>query len=1014
MIPIRLTIEGLYSYQERQTIDFAALTAGGLFGIFGATGSGKSSILEAISYVLYGETERMNAREGRNYNMMNLKSDRAFIDFEFRNYQNRLFRATRELRRNSKRFDDVRPPKAVMYREEHGTWVPLDHTDAAKVIGLSYDNFKRTIIIPQGQFREFLELGAADRTRMMKEIFQLHRFDLQDKVRLLTSENNSKLDQAEGQLKGYEAVSKEEIETRESRQKEQEVLEKEAAEEHRKIDDRFRQLKLLKSDYADLKEKEKKFSRMEKQVTDIEETEQKLFQYERFSKIFGQLLRDSDRGREKMQTHRKLYETAGKELEKITEALKNEERELDKILPWYEDLTAKRAEENELEIILKLLVLQEELKNADLRTEKGRALVKGEEEKSEKVRKDILQRETRMAEWKSNRMDTALVSELRDWFAKQDALAKDDWSGKVRIENFRKELSALMLMLEKKEVTREHFSEKYDAALQTLEQRKRKLEEQRNELEVRRELARYAHELHEGEPCPLCGSTEHPEVNVPEDVSSEIGEITGGLQSLEEHLNLLRKEKSEMERVLENIRFLEKQLSDEEKAVAEVSVQVVKHRQSFRWEGFHPDRREDFEEKLKLSSQNERRTEEAEKELMDLRKKLDEHQNNQKKYREGLEKIRMQAEGNRAAQKAYLSGLRVLNYENFKGQPTAGIEDRMKNLKLKNDRVETDYRRISDKIRELTTQKASGEARLNGIREQWQTLEEEVKMLNKEIATRLRHEQIEEVQLVQIVLAAELDPSAERDRIQKFRHDFELLSSRIQDLTGRLKAAAFDFERFGAEEEKWKKSADRLKEINEAGIVLRQEIIRLKKQLEEKQKLLEVREQLFRRGENLRIMSRLFTGSGFVEYVSTIYLSQLCDLANVRFQRMTRNQLSLRLGANNDFEIVDYLNEGRCRSVKTLSGGQSFQVSLALALALAESVQANTLADKNFFFIDEGFGTQDPESINIIFETLLHLNKENKIVGIISHVDELKDRIPLSLTVKKDAERGSLVTPTLL
>src|SRR5690606_2723678 len=139
---------------------------------------------------------------GRNYNMMNLKSDRAFIDFEFRNYQNRLFRATRELRRNSKRFDDVRPPKAVMYREEHGTWVPLDHTDAAKVIGLSYDNFKRTIIIPQGQFREFLELGAADRTRMMKEIFQLHRFDLQDKVRLLTSENNSKLDQAEGQLKG--------------------------------------------------------------------------------------------------------------------------------------------------------------------------------------------------------------------------------------------------------------------------------------------------------------------------------------------------------------------------------------------------------------------------------------------------------------------------------------------------------------------------------------------------------------------------------------------------------------------------------------------------------------------------------------------------------------------------------------------------------------------------------------------------------------------------------------------
>ena len=124
---------------------------------------------------------------------------------------------------------------------------------------------------------------------------------------------------------------------------------------------------------------------------------------------------------------------------------------------------------------------------------------------------------------------------------------------------------------------------------------------------------------------------------------------------------------------------------------------------------------------------------------------------------------------------------------------------------------------------------------------------------------------------------------------------------------------------------------------------------------------------------------------------------------------MTRNQLSLQLNEENDFEILDYLNEGRSRSVKTLSGGQAFQVSLSLALALAESVQSQAKADKKFFFIDEGFGTQDEESINIIFETLLNLNKENKIVGIISHVETLKDRIPQSLKIEKDAERGSLI-----
>ena len=187
------------------------------------------------------------------------------------------------------------------------------------------------------------------------------------------------------------------------------------------------------------------------------------------------------------------------------------------------------------------------------------------------------------------------------------------------------------------------------------------------------------------------------------------------------------------------------------------------------------------------------------------------------------------------------------------------------------------------------------------------------------------------------------------------------------------------------------------------------EILRLEKEFESKKELLKELAQVEKRSENLKILSNLFKGAGFVQYVSSIYLSQLCDHANVRFNRMTRGQLSLHLNENNDFEIKDYLNEGKSRSVKTLSGGQAFQVSLSLALALAESVQSNAKAEKNFFFIDEGFGTQDAESINIVFETLQSLQKENRIVGIISHVEELKERIPISLQITKDEERGSLI-----
>src|SRR5690606_335003 len=193
MIPIRLTIEGLYSYQERQTIDFTSLIEAGLFGIFGAVGSGKSSILEAITFVLYGETERLNLRDKRYYNMMNLKSNRSYIEFDFINFEKRVFRATREFKRHSKNFDDVKTSAVQFYEYKEEIWIPVADTTARAIIGLSYDNFKRTIIIPQGQFKEFIELGATERTKMMKEIFNLQKYDLQDKASKLISETNSRL-----------------------------------------------------------------------------------------------------------------------------------------------------------------------------------------------------------------------------------------------------------------------------------------------------------------------------------------------------------------------------------------------------------------------------------------------------------------------------------------------------------------------------------------------------------------------------------------------------------------------------------------------------------------------------------------------------------------------------------------------------------------------------------------------------------------------------------------------------
>src|SRR5690606_20279128 len=127
MIPIKLELQGLYSYKEKQTVDFAQLTAAGLFGIFGAVGSGKSSILAAIMLALYGNTERLAAR-GEKTSMVNLQSDMLSISFEFKAGKNNreIYKATYISKRNKKNFDDVKPAEHLFYHKTEEGWMPIE------------------------------------------------------------------------------------------------------------------------------------------------------------------------------------------------------------------------------------------------------------------------------------------------------------------------------------------------------------------------------------------------------------------------------------------------------------------------------------------------------------------------------------------------------------------------------------------------------------------------------------------------------------------------------------------------------------------------------------------------------------------------------------------------------------------------------------------------------------------------------------------------------------------------
>ncbi|MGL5244190.1 MAG: SbcC/MukB-like Walker B domain-containing protein, partial [Sarcina sp.] len=152
------------------------------------------------------------------------------------------------------------------------------------------------------------------------------------------------------------------------------------------------------------------------------------------------------------------------------------------------------------------------------------------------------------------------------------------------------------------------------------------------------------------------------------------------------------------------------------------------------------------------------------------------------------------------------------------------------------------------------------------------------------------------------------------------------------------------------------------------------------------------------------------------------YFDEIIEAANIRLDKMSSGRFELKrkedLGKGNkkqglDLEVIDY-HTGKARDVKTLSGGEGFKASLSLALGLADVIQSYAGGISiDTMFVDEGFGTLDPASLDNAIECLLALQQDGRLVGIISHVPELKERVEAILEVKSDKE-GSKTNFTII
>lgn len=214
MKPINLKIKGLNSFIDMQEINFERLTEKGLFGIFGPTGSGKSTILDGITLALYGEVSRKST------NYMNINCDSMSVSYEFQitDKEVKRYRVDREFRRDTK-TGNVRTRSSIIVDLTDGEQVLEDKArnvteKCEEIIGLKLDDFTRTVVLPQGKFSEFLKLEGKERREMLERLFNLQKYgdELSFKLGTKIREENQKSNIVEGELNSYKDVSDEILE----------------------------------------------------------------------------------------------------------------------------------------------------------------------------------------------------------------------------------------------------------------------------------------------------------------------------------------------------------------------------------------------------------------------------------------------------------------------------------------------------------------------------------------------------------------------------------------------------------------------------------------------------------------------------------------------------------------------------------------------------------------------------------------------------------------------------------
>ena len=1005
MLPLKLTLKGFYSYRQETTIDFAPLTSAGLFGIFGPVGAGKSALIEAMILALYKDSPKLLKKELTQ--MMNLASDELKVAFDFR-VGEKDYRFCAEVKRQKKNPAQFDSFKHFRYVKDESGWKPAK-CEAEEVIGLSQDNFLRAVVIPQGKFREFIDLGGKDRNVMMKELFNLERYDLAAKLKLIIDDNEAKIAELNGGLLAYAEVNDEGIAATRA------ALETAAAEQTAaklSLENAVAEVNALSAVaelHARLQSASAEYDRFEKQRPEIEKKKYELDRYRKARETFKGPMEIAELRKKESDAAQTAWQAAAAELARQNQTLEQARAVLLKLLPDHD----RREVDTRLATALRAAV---QARKAEMKVQECLERIgNGENYVNERIAKCEFAEALRVAhrqrlkDLAAAMPDAQAVYEWENRYKEAAAAEKDHADAQKALqaaEDKRQAAEKAYLAAKSAPVEAARRVIGADFALppaEALENLQANEREKLRTLEKMAGLSAFRELLQDREPCPMCGSVHHPrplaETQEPEIAAAkkridELNQARAAVQKLE--LELHKAETELRSRTSER---------DEKKAAALIKWETLENiRQSLTRAPFSPEQiRQEIEKIHQIKKQIQETEAEADKNENELRKEnklLD----NAKARLADLEVDKAKAKGEYMA---YLDKIGEAEYAAWQSDAPETLTARADEIERRMKSVAEEYERAQKAHQEAELRRAGADA-THASRQ------------SAAAAAAAAHHDAR--QTLEILLQQAGETEAEIRRLLSEKRD---VAQTEADIAAFEKAAGIAVEKYLSARSAVENAppfdpaaldAARLRHgqaVLEAETAaknvgaLQQNLKSLNEKIVLKRRLEEAKKAAESFADRLRKLKALFHGEGFVQFVAAHYMHWLCHLANERFRSFTQNRYEIVYEEESaELYIRDYLHSGKTRSIKTLSGGQTFQAALCLALALMTMTAGKR---REFFFLDEGFGTLDGDSLAVVVEALRGLRSENCTVGLISHVDRLREEIGAALFIENDPITGSFV-----